>query len=406
MSSQHSNSDSNLPNSNLASPELELSGQLVLGDTIKAGRLRFNHTINEIVLNTDTTNTSTTNTSTTNTSKEFYILAGFIDSHVHGGGGADTMDGVEGIIKLAQFHASKGTTTLLPTTITNPWEKVLDALNAIKQAIQEGVPNGADIVGAHLEGPFISPHRLGAQPNCTLLPTPQRVAEALASGIVRAVTIAPEVEGAFEAAATMALAGVRIGVGHTRADTDTMLAFLAAMRQIKARVCSTHLFNAMGGIEGRDPSVAGTLLVDTDAYQEVILDEIHVHPTSFLLACAAAKGRVTLITDAMRAAGLGDGISELGGQKVLVKDGKATLESGSLAGSVLTLDIALKNAVAAGLSLPEVSAMLSRIPAQSLALTDRGELKEGLRADIVILDKNLNLHSVYVAGKQIKEVNA
>ncbi|OLV18421.1 N-acetylglucosamine-6-phosphate deacetylase [Deinococcus marmoris] len=329
------------------------------------------------------------------------ILPGFIDTHVHGGSGADAMDGPQAVRTLARFHAAHGTTTLLPTTITNPWENVLAALRGIRQVMDEGgVPGGADIVGAHLEGPFISPGRLGAQPPNTLEPTPERIAEVLALNVVRAVTIAPEVPGALEASFEMARAGVRIGVGHTRADAETVTAFLNALNAVGARTCATHLYNAMGGIEGRIPGPPAALMADAHAYLEVILDNIHVHPGSFRLACAASH-RVMLITDAMRAAGLGDGISELGGQRVIVKDGQAHLESGSLAGSLLTMDMALKNAMQAGISLAEASQMASGTPARSLNLSDRGMLEPGLRADLVVLDADLNVLEVYVGGHKV-----
>lgn len=329
------------------------------------------------------------------------ILPGFVDAHVHGGGGADTMDGPEAVRTLARFHAAHGTTTLLPTTITNPWENVLAALEGIRKVMDGGgVPGGADIVGAHLEGPFISPERLGAQPPNTLAPTPERIAEVLALNVVRAVTIAPELPGALDASLALARAGVRIGVGHTRADAETVTAFLDALNAAGATTCATHLFNAMGGIEGRVPGPPAALMADAHAYLEIILDNVHVHATSFRLACAASH-RVTLITDAMRAAGLGDGISELGGQRVIVQGGRASLEGGSLAGSLLTMDAALKNAVQAGMSLDAASRMLSETPARSLGLADRGVLEPGRRADLVVLDDTLNVLEVYVRGQRV-----
>ncbi|MFK7603467.1 N-acetylglucosamine-6-phosphate deacetylase [Deinococcus sp. SM5_A1] len=332
------------------------------------------------------------------------ILPGFIDTHVHGGGGADAMDGPQAVRTLARFHASHGTTTLLPTTITNRWENVLAALRGIRQVMDEGgVPGGADIVGAHLEGPFISPGRLGAQPPNTLEPTPELIAEVLALNVVRAVTIAPELPGALDASLALAEAGVRIGVGHTRADAETVTAFLKALNAAGAVTCATHLYNAMGGIEGRIPGPPAALMADAHAYLEVILDNIHVHLTSFRLACAASH-RVMLITDAMRAAGLGDGVSELGGQRVIVEGGRATLESGSLAGSLLTMDVALKNAVQAGLRLGDASRMLSEIPARSVGLSDRGMLEPGLRADLVVLDHELRVLEVYVGGMRLEHV--
>ncbi|GAA5513899.1 N-acetylgalactosamine-6-phosphate deacetylase [Deinococcus carri] len=335
---------------------------------------------------------------------DVFILPGFVDTHVHGGGGGDTMDGPAGVRTLARLHARHGTTTLLPTTITHPWDRVLAALAGVREVMDAGgVAGGADIAGAHLEGPFISPGRLGAQPPNTVLPTPDLVAEVLATGVVRAVTLAPELPGATGAALTFAQAGVRVGIGHTRADAETVTALLGAVHAVGGRSCATHLFNAMGGIEGRDPGPPGALLADPHAYQEVILDLIHVHPTSFRLAHAAAPGRVVLVTDAMRAAGLGDGPSELGGQPVTVQDGRATLENGSLAGSVLTLDVALRNAVQSGVPLPEASRMLSAAPAASLGLTDRGRLEAGLRADLTVLDRELNVLQVYVAGLPVLE---
>jgi N-acetylglucosamine-6-phosphate deacetylase len=371
------------------SPPRTLNGQVLLptGKFVPA-RLEFGHLITAITPDPAAT--------------EQLIVPGFIDAHVHGGGGADTMDGPEAVRTLARFHAAHGTTTLLPTTITNPWENVLAALRGIRQVMDGGgVPGGADILGAHLEGPFISPGRLGAQPPNTLAPVPERIAQVLALNVVRAVTIAPEVPGALNAALSLAQAGVRIGVGHTRADAETVTTFLNALHAAGATTCATHLYNAMGGIEGRVPGPPAALMADTHAYLEVILDNVHVHPTSFRLACAAAPERVTLVTDAMRAAGLGDGVSELGGQRVLVHGGRANLENGSLAGSLLTMDVALRNAVGAGVPLEEASRLLSETPARSLGLADRGMLTPGLRADVVVLDHELNVLEVFVGGQQV-----
>ncbi|WP_425144818.1 N-acetylglucosamine-6-phosphate deacetylase [Deinococcus sp.] len=332
-----------------------------------------------------------------------YILPGFIDTHVHGGGGGDTMDGLPGIAALARLHARHGTTTLLPTTITHPWERVMEALRAVQGAMQDGVEGGADIVGAHLEGPFISPQRLGAQPPDTLAPTPERVRELLDIGIIRAVTLAPELSGALDAARAFAGAGVRVGIGHTAASFEQTAELLAALRELGGRACSTHLYNAMGTLSGREPGVLGALLTDPHAFHELILDGHHLHPGSVRLALQAAPGRVLLVSDAMRAAGLGDGESELGGQPVRVSGGAARLANGALAGSVLTLDTALRNALALGLDLPQVSRMLSGTPARSLGLADRGRLEAGLRADLVVLDEAFEIQEVYVAGQRIPQ---
>ena len=375
-----------------------LSGQLVLPDgTVQTGQIRFGQQIEAIVPGPLVAGLAEQTEQT-----ERLIVPGFIDTHVHGGGGGDTMDGAEGIRTLAKLHARHGTTTLLPTTMTNPWERVRAALTAVRQVMDAGgVPGGADIVGAHLEGPFISPKRLGAQPPNTVDPTPERVRELLDLGVIRAVTLAPEVPGALAAAQLFVAAGVRVGVGHTVADAETVSAFVGAVQQAGGSSAATHLFNAMGGIEGRVPGPPAALMADPHSFLEVILDFIHVHPTSFRLATAAAPGRTMLITDAMRAAGQGDGVSELGGQKVLVRGGEARLESGSLAGSVLTMDEAFRHALQAGCSVIEASRMCSDVPAQSLGLTDRGALQVGLRADLVVLDRDARVRAVYVGGTEV-----
>ena len=327
-----------------------------------------------------------------------FLLPGFVDVHVHGGFGGDTMDGPEGVRTLARFHGAHGTTTLLPTTITNPWERVLAALRALGGVEAPGLP---DRPGAHLEGPFINPERLGAQPPFTVPPTPERVAEVLSTGVLRVVTLAPELPGAVEAAVMFARAGVRVSLGHTAADYDQALAVMWAVWGAGGEVGGTHLFNAMGGITSREPGVPGALLAHPAAWAEVILDGHHVHAASFLTAYRAKPERLLLVTDATRAAGMPEGTYDLGGQPTYVRNGAARLASGGLAGSVLTLDVALRNAVAAGLTLPEAARLVSLHPARYLGLTDRGELREGLRADVVALDAGLQVQGVWVVGEQL-----
>ncbi|WP_261664990.1 N-acetylglucosamine-6-phosphate deacetylase [Deinococcus sp. Marseille-Q6407] len=383
-------------------PLLELSGWLVLphGTAASFGRLSFGQWIESMETLEESQD-----------QPRRYILPGFIDTHVHGGGGGDTMDGVAGIQTLSRLHARHGTTSLLATTITNPWERIMAALQAVRQVMdlqaqqqaQGRVPTGAQVLGAHLEGPFISPQRLGAQYPATREPTPELIAEVLAAECVRAITLAPEVPGIAAAAQQLAAAGVRMGVGHTRADGDQTAAFLQELAPL-GRLAATHLFNAMGGIEGRVPGPPGALLSHPQVFPEVIFDLQHVHPLNLQLARAACPDRVMLITDAMRAAGQGDGESELGGQAVTVRDGRATLADGTLAGSVLTMDQALRNAVGAGVPLPEASRMASAHPARSLGLTDRGELREGLRADLVVLDEDLQVVDVYIGGQRLAPV--
>lgn len=329
---------------------------------------------------------------------ERYILPGFIDGHVHGGDGADTMDGPDAIRHMARFHMAHGTTTLLPTTITAPWDDVMAALHAVAAVMREGSGAGPDIAGAHLEGPFISPHRLGAQPPFALLPTPARVETAISTGAVRVVTLAPEIEHADSAIDRFVQAGIRVSIGHTLADHDQTERTLCRVCGAGGSLGGTHLFNAMPGITARAPGPATALMCSDAACAEMVFDTHHVHPALFRLAHRMMGGRLVFVTDAMRAAGAGDGPSELGGQAVMVADGVARLPDGTLAGSVLTLDVALRNAVAAGASLPQAAGLVSTHAARWLGLHDRGALLPGRRADFVVMGRDLDVREVWVGG--------
>jgi N-acetylglucosamine-6-phosphate deacetylase len=330
---------------------------------------------------------------------DIYILPGFVDTHVHGGGGGDTMDGPQGVMKLAQFHLQHGTTTLYPTTITNPWANITKALQGVQEVMREKPEGLPDIPGAHLEGPFINPKRLGAQPPFTQGPNRERLAELLAFDVIRLVTLAPEIPNALEAAQTFARAGVRVSIGHSAATFEEAKACLEAVREIGGTAGFTHLYNAMGGLSGREPGVVGAALSGATSFAELILDTHHVHPASFLAALNAKPKHLFLITDAIRAAGLSEEETELGGQKVIVKEGKAVLVDGTLAGSVLTLDKALHNALATGLSLETTSKLLSTTPARYMGLKDKGILEQGYQADLVVLDREMNVLEVYISGQ-------
>jgi N-acetylglucosamine-6-phosphate deacetylase len=329
-----------------------------------------------------------------------YIVPGFIDVHVHGGGGFDTMDGIAGIRGMAAFHVKHGTTALLATTITNPWQNVLTALENAKQVMLEP-SSGAQILGVHLEGPFVSPHRLGAQPNFVVEPRQELVEEVLAIDVVKVVTIAPEQHQAFEACEMFAKAGVRVSIGHSIASTEQVEAAISIVKYAGGSLSGTHLFNAMGGLEGRNPGIVGAILADSEVWAELILDGHHVHVSSFKTAFNAKPERLMLITDAMRAAGMPDGSYDLGGQMAHVADGTARLENGSLAGSLLTMDQAVRNAVQAGLKLETAVQLASSHPARYLGLSKKGRLKLGCDADIVVLDDNLEVQAVFVAGIQV-----
>jgi N-acetylglucosamine-6-phosphate deacetylase len=334
--------------------------------------------------------------------KERYIVPGFVDVHVHGGDGGDTMDGANGIRTLSRFHARHGTTSLLATTITNPWANVLRALEGVRETMRSPT-GGARVVGAHLEGPFINPNRLGAQPPNTVEPTLERVREVLEFGVVKVVTIAPELPGALEAIKLFLQAGVRVSLGHTAATAEQVNAAFEVASSLKkvSQMSGTHLFNAMGGLEGRNPGVVGALLGNPNCYAELILDGHHVHFSSFRAAFFAKPDKLMLITDAMRAAGQSDGEYDLGGQMAKLEGGAVRLPNGSLAGSVLTMADAVRNAVKAGLALEVACKLASLHPAQYLELHGHGRLQNGNVADIVVLDDNLEVEAVYVSGTQV-----
>ncbi|MFU8888271.1 MAG: N-acetylglucosamine-6-phosphate deacetylase [Trueperaceae bacterium] len=329
------------------------------------------------------------------------VAPGFVDEHVHGGGGGDAMDGEEGVRALARHHLRHGTTSLLPTTLTAPWSDVLAALRGVAAVAAAPADDEAAVVGAHLEGPFVSPGRLGAQPPFAVDATRERVAEIVELGVVRLATVAPEVPGILDAVASWVAAGVRLNVGHTRADAAAVEAFLEAVRAAGGRAGATHMFNAMGGLEGRAPGPVGALLGDADAAIELICDGHHVAAASVRTAWRAARERLVLITDAIRASGMRDGTTELGGRPVTVKDGAARLADGTLAGSMLTMDAAVRGAVAAGVPLEAALFAASTAPARYLGLEGRGVLEAGARADLVVLTPDLTVRAVARGGRWV-----
>jgi len=365
---------------------VHLDGQLVLPNSVIPGRITFDTHITTITPLPE--------------APDRYILPGFIDTHVHGGNGHDTMDGPDAIRALSRFHLAHGTTTILPTTITRPWPDVMDALRAIAEVRKTGVQNGPAIHGAHLEGPFVSPHKLGAQPPYAIPPETHRVREALETGIVRVVTLAPELPHAETAIPLFTKAGVRVSLGHTIASCEQTTTALCQICATGGTAGATHLFNAMNPLTGRDPGPVAALFCHDEAHAEMIFDTHHVHPDSFKLAHKILDRRLLFITDAMRGAGQGDGPSQLGGQNVTITNGIARLDNGSLAGSVLTLDQALRNALATGTPLHKAAQLVSSNAARYLGLTDRGELQPDRRADFTLLNTSYGIDEVWTDGSR------
>jgi N-acetylglucosamine-6-phosphate deacetylase len=331
-----------------------------------------------------------------------FLVPGFIDTHVHGGGGADIMDGeYESIKQIALTHSRFGTTVFLPTTMTMSKEKIIKSLQSVNEAKTKGTGT-AEILGVHLEGPYINPEKKGAQKEEDIkgFSIEEFLEFNQASGnLIRLVTIAPEIPGAIEFIHWLHRQGIIVSAGHTNATYQQM------QEAIKAGLTHiTHLFNAMRGLHHREPGVVGAALTEPGLTTEVIADGIHIHPIILkMIHQMKGAGKVILVTDAMKATGLPEGIYDLGGQKVMVKGEQAKLEDDTLAGSVLTMNKAVHNMVTkAGIPLPEAVQMASYNPAKLLGIADKkGTLEPGKDADIVILNKNFETELTMVSGQVV-----
>lgn len=318
------------------------------------------------------------------------IVPGFIDEHIHGASGADAMDGtIDALYKIATAIPSEGTTTFLATTMTQSPENITKALKAVDDYIKLNKIDGAEILGAHLEGPFISPKHVGAQPpqyvEKPCVKTFEKYVEASGNHI-KIVSFAPEVEGAEDLAKYCVQNKIVASIGHTSAK------FNEANASVDFGMSSvTHTYNAQTGLHHRDAGVVGTALLNDKLNCEIICDTIHVSvPAIKLVVKNKPHDKVTLITDAMRAKHMPDGESELGGQLVIVKNGEARLVDGTLAGSVLKMNDSIKNVVEkVGVPFTDAIDFATANPAKNLGIFDKkGSIKVGKHADFAVLDKN------------------
>ncbi len=331
------------------------------------------------------------------------LAPGFIDQHIHGAGGSDAMDGTEEALQIISATIAKeGTTGFLATTMTQSPANITKALKTVKEVMKKGEYAGAEVLGVHLEGPFISPKHIGAQPLEYVAAPSQEVFDgyqAQAGGAIKLVTLAPEVEGGLELVAHLAKQGVVASIGHTGAThSDVQAAVKAGASNV------THTYNAQTALHHREAGVVGSAMLFDELNCEAICDTIHVSvPALQLLYKNKSADKFTLITDAMRAKGLPDGESELGGQTVYVKAGEARLANGALAGSVLKMNHAVKNlAEKVGVSLEAALDCASYNPAKNLGLlADRGSIAVGKRADFALLTKDFEVAMTVCDGKII-----
>ncbi|TCG09740.1 N-acetylglucosamine-6-phosphate deacetylase [Paraburkholderia steynii] len=324
-----------------------------------------------------------------------YILPGFIDLHVHGGGGADVMEAGNAIEAITRTHARFGTTTARHHD--DGAARRDDAVVAgLGDVAKNRVPGGARVLGVHLEGPYINPGKLGAQPDAAVSAVLDEVLKYLSIAPIRVVTIAPEISGHMDIISEINARGVRVQLGHSLGTYDDAV---AAMKH-GAR-SFTHLFNAMSPLHHRNPGMVGAALAHAE-YAEIIPDLLHVHPGAIRAAMRAIP-RLYVVTDSTSATGMPDGEYRLGSQHVTKCLGGVRLADGTLAGSTLTMDQALRNLVSLGLPMADVSNRMSRYAADYLGLEDRGRLTRGAWADIVVFDRELALTATYVEGESIVE---
>ncbi|NHN57196.1 N-acetylglucosamine-6-phosphate deacetylase [Calidifontibacter sp. DB0510] len=327
-----------------------------------------------------------------------WVLPGFIDLHVHGGGGHDMGASADDLRAAVAFHQAHGTTRTLVSLVTAPVDLLERQLADVAQLVGEP---GVQVIGSHLEGPFLSEIRCGAQNPAYLIEPDREVFERLAAaadGTLRVLTIAPELPHALEVIQACCDAKVVVALGHSDATYDE------AWRAIDAGAgLATHLFNGMRPVHHREPGLVSALL-ESHLPCELVNDGVHLHPGIVRLA-AEDPSRPVFITDAIDATGMGDGAYELGGQQVRVRNGQARLVSNdALAGSTLTMDAAVRRAVANGIPIERASAAASQNPARVLGMDDQvGRIAPGLAADLVVLDGDLRVQRVMVAGQWVQD---
>ena len=322
------------------------------------------------------------------------VVPGFVDAHAHGGGGASFDGGSpEEAAGVVRAHLAHGTTSMTASLVTDRVEGLAESVRNLADVAEDGL-----ITGIHLEGPWLSPMHAGAHDPALLTdPKPAQVEALLEAGRghVRMVTLAPELPGGLDAIRQLHAAGVVPGIGHTDATYDLAVAALDAGAAV-----GTHLFNAMRGLHHREPGPVAALLEHPDAYVELIADGVHVHPAALRLAAGDKPHLTVLVTDAMAAAAAADGDYQLGRMTVSVRDGVARLaEGGAIAGSTLTMAAAVKYAVqVVGLPIADAVRAATASPATMLRLDRVGALLPGFRADLVVLDDDLDVQRVLHRG--------
>lgn len=325
------------------------------------------------------------------------IAPGFVDIHTHGGFGFDIMcSNVNDIRKLIGMLPKTGVTSFTPSTITDSFEN----LKLFSEKFSSiGYVKGSEIIGIHFEGPYINIKMAGAQSK-TYIRAPSveevNVLTSFFNNVRKRVTVAPEVEGGIDFIKTLNGLKVIVSIGHTEASYhQTLQAFFAGARIV------THIFNRMKSFHHREPGAVGAALIYPNVYVETILDMVHLHPATVELVyrCKGSK-KTVLVTDAVAGAGLGDGTFKLGSTEITVVGGVPRLPDGTLAGSTLTMDKAVKNAVKIGIPFIKALEMATLTPCKAMMVREKGRIVEGNDADLIVLDKDLNVVATYLKGEK------
>lgn len=363
-----------------------LEGQLVLEDRVAAGRLRVEGGLIAAVELDDAVSGGP------------FITPGFCDVHVHGFGGHDAMGESSDLDGMARGLLAHGVTSFLPTAVAAPLEGLNVFAESVRSWMHTAPANGAEPLGFNLEGPFLSHERRGAHNDRYLLApadAPRHMVESLIPGM-RVITMAPELDGALELIVELSTRGVAVSLGHSAANLDEARAGYAA-----GATTTTHLFNAMGGVDHRNPGLAVEALTNDLVYVELIADTFHVHPALWpIVMRTKPANHLVLVSDAIPLAGTDVRTGTLGGVHVEVRDERCVLAgTDRLAGSLIALDSAVRNLVNHAVPLPRAVAAATRNPLTLIGITDRGRLAAGQRADLVQLSEGLRVQRVMRAGE-------
>lgn len=322
------------------------------------------------------------------------IVPGFVDLHLHGGGGCDLMEGGNAARTISKIHAQYGTTSYLATVPTASEVDLEQALIGLKRSTEQRKSNEAYVLGVHLEGPYINVEKVGAQSKLTREFNLSEIKKLNDIFQLKIITLAPELLSDLALIKVLEKMGIAVQLGHTNANYDQ------AHQALQAGAKSfTHLYNAMSSLHHRSPGAVGAALAHAQ-FAELILDFVHVHPGACLSALRAIP-KLYFVTDATAASGMEDGDYKLGTQTVSKCQGGVRLADGTLAGSCLTMHQVFKNAIALGLTIEEVSRRCSFFPAQLIRVKDRGRLALQSYADIVVMDEAFNITDVYLEGKKL-----